>query len=101
VGFEVFLRRALAKLSGADPVHWQSETLPVGRWSGTALAANPRQQHHPVRVSFGEDGVSVLEPLRWRSSADIVGITRADALAVVAPDTRAETGALVPFRRLR
>lgn len=100
VGFEVFLRRALAKLSGADGHYWAEEQLALGRWNGTELAPNAREQHHPVRVRCGADGVTELEPLRWRSSADIVGITRADALAVIPPETPARSGQLFRWRRL-
>jgi len=100
VGFEVFLRRSLAKLRGAEAAQWQSERLLLGRWCGVPLHPNPREQHHPVRLSVGADGMVELEPLRWRSSADIVGITRADALAVIPPDTTSMAGQLFRWRSL-
>ena len=98
VGFETFVRRALARMAGTEAGAWQAERLRLGRWSGAPLRENPRQQNHPVRVSPGADGVDVLEPLAWKSSADIVGITRADGLAVVAANRGAAAGELVPWR---
>jgi len=100
VGFQAFVRRALARMSGADAAEWAQEQLPLGRWRGATLRANPRQQNHPVRARQAGDGLVDLEPLAWRSSADIVGITRADGLAVVPAGTSAEDGQLVPWRPL-
>lgn len=100
VGFESFVRRALARLSGAEARHWERDALRVGRWCGAPLRENPRQQNHPVRATPGADGVDRLEPLAWRSSADIVGITRADGLAILAPNRGAADGELVSWRPL-
>jgi molybdopterin molybdotransferase len=101
VGFELFLRRALAKLAGENPPPANQEALPRGRWTGSSVAANPREQHFPVRVRLGEDGLYQLEPLAWRSSADIVGITRADALACIPAQQAAEPGMWLSWRTLR
>jgi len=100
VGFQVFVRRALARMSGADAAEWAEERLALGRWRGAPLKENPRQQNHPVRVRQAPDGIVDLEPLVWRSSADIVGITRADGLAVVAAGTGAQDGQILPWRPL-
>jgi molybdopterin molybdotransferase len=100
VGFHVFVRRALARMSGADASEWAEERLPLGRWRGAPLKENPRQQNHPVRAQQAADGLVDLEPLRWRSSADIVGITRADGLAVVPAGAGAADGMLVRWRPL-
>jgi molybdopterin molybdotransferase len=100
VGFHAFVRRALARMSGAGEEEWAEERLPLGRWRGAPLKENPRQQNHPVRARQAADGLVDLEPLTWRSSADIVGITRADGLAVVAAGKGAADGALVPWRPL-
>ncbi len=100
VGFHAFVRRALARMSGADASEWAEEHLRLGRWRGDSLKENPRQQNHPVRVRQAADGLLDLEPLVWRSSADIVGITRADGLAVVAAGSSARDGMLVPWRPL-
>lgn len=99
VGFEVFVRPALAKMEGAlDEVE---PRLRRGRWTGGPTAANRREQHLPVRVVPGEDGVDRLEPVKWRSSADIVGLTRADGLAVVASGGVLAPGDLALYRPLR
>jgi molybdopterin molybdotransferase len=100
VGFHAFVRRALARMSGVEASEWAEERLPLGRWRGATLKENPRQQNHPVRIKQASDGLVDLEPLVWRSSADIVGITRADGLAVVAAGTSAQDGMLVPWRPL-
>jgi molybdopterin molybdotransferase len=99
VGFEVFVRPALARMEGADPAEWR-ERLRLGRWKGAATKDNPRQQNLPVRVAQAADGVDELEPLRWTSSADIVTLARAQGLAVIQPGERAEPGALVRYRPL-
>jgi molybdopterin molybdotransferase len=99
VGFEVFVRPALAKMEGADPIEW-TERLRVGRWSGKPLKPNPRQQNVPVRIVQAADGVDEIVPLDWTSSADIVELTRADALAVIEPDAVADAGTMLKYRQL-
>jgi molybdopterin molybdotransferase len=54
VGFETFVRPALAKMEGA-PEEIEPR-LRRGRWNGPPTAQNPREQHLPVRVTPGEDG---------------------------------------------
>jgi molybdopterin molybdotransferase len=99
IGFEVFVRPALARLEGAeDEISAGSRR---GRWIGGTTVANPREQYLPVRVRRGEDGVDELEPIRWRSSADIVGLTRADGLAVIAIGRTLDRGDAVEYRPLR
>ena len=99
IGFEVFVRPALAKMEGADPEEWKP-LLRLGRWQGAPTSENPRQQNLPVRVAQAIDGVDDLEPLRWNSSADVVGLTRAQGLAVVEAGKIVRTGELVPYRPL-
>lgn len=99
VGFEVFVRPALAKLEGADPSEWR-ERLRTGRWMGDATKPNPRQQNIPVRVQPGADGVDELHPIGWSSSADIVKMTLAQGLAVIAEDALAQPRELVLYRPL-
>jgi molybdopterin molybdotransferase len=99
IGFEVFVRPALAKMEGAAASEW-GERLRLGRWTGKPVKPNPRQQNLPVRVVQAADGIDELVPLAWTSSADIVGLTTADALAVIEPDTSPEPGTLVHYRRL-
>lgn len=99
VGFEVFVRPALAKLEGADPASWHAPRR-VARWGGAATRENPREQYLPVRASQDEQGTESVTPLRWTSSADIVGLTRADGLAIVPADRIAAPGEPVRWFRL-
>lgn len=99
VTHEVFVRPALAKLGGAGEAE-QRERLRTGRWDGPALQANARQQNVPVSVAIGDDGVDRLQPVPWRSSGDIVGITRAQGLAVAPPGEALRHGELVDYRPL-
>jgi molybdopterin molybdotransferase len=98
--FEVFVRPALAKLEGAPEEEWQPR-LRRGRWMGEARGGNPREQNLPVRVHQGEDGIELLEPLRWSSSADIVGLAEADGFARLPAEQGIETGAMTLWRPLR
>ena len=98
VGFEVFVHPALARMEGEVEQH--AAPLPRGRWTGGPTRENPREQHLPVRAIPGEEGL-LLEPIRWSSSADIVGLTRADALAVVPIGRVLAPGDLVGYRPLR
>lgn len=99
IGFEVFVRPALAKMEGAHESEW-SAPLRRARWMGQATETNPRQQNVPCRLREGADGVDELHPLAWKSSADIVGLTRAHALAVIEAHERASTNQLVRYRPL-
>jgi molybdopterin molybdotransferase len=98
VGHEVFVRPALARLGGAEAE--VLPPLPLGRWAGEPAPPNPRQQNLPVRVEAGADGVPRLVPVPWRSSGDVVALTRAQGLAVVEPDSALAPGAQVPYRPL-
>jgi molybdopterin biosynthesis enzyme len=68
---------------------------------GEARGGNPREQNLPVRVHQGEDGIELLEPLRWSSSADIVGLAEADGFARLPAEQGIETGAMTLWRPLR
>lgn len=100
LGFEVFVRAALARLAGDDPAD-ERERLASGRWAGPTVTAGDRQENLPARVRPGEDGVSMLEPLPWRGSADIVAAARADALVVVPAGATVAGGDRVDYRPLR
>ena len=94
---EVFVRPALTRMEGAID---EQPALRVGRWEGAATAKNARQQNLPVTVAQDATGVDVLTPIGWSSSADIVGLSRATAMAVVPPDTTVQPGELVRYRTL-
>ena len=97
VNHAVFVAPALAELAGEDRPR---RPLERGRWGGAATRENPREQHLPVRLVPGEDGAPGLEPVRWNGSADVVGIARAEALAVVPRGAVLAPGELASFRRL-
>lgn len=91
VNHVLFVRPALRRLGGElEPERARVERR--GRWCGRAVRANPREQYLPVRRSAGEDGVDRLEPVRWNGSADVVGIARAEGLAVVPAEATLEEG---------
>jgi molybdenum cofactor synthesis domain-containing protein len=92
VNHTLFVRPALLRLGGErlDP----DASMPRrGRWCGPAVGANAREQYVPVRTRAGADGVEALEPVPWNGSADVVGIARSEALAIVPPHTLLEEGA--------
>jgi molybdopterin molybdotransferase len=97
VNHAAFVGPALARMGGESP----GETRPPrGRWLGAALAPNPREQYLPVRVEHGEDGVASLLPVRWNGSADVVGIARAEAFAIVPIGLPLAARGLVEYRPL-
>ena len=97
VNHAVFVQPALAALGRERPI---LRELPRGRWGGDETRPNPRQQHLPVTVAPGDDGAARLEPVRWNGSADVVGISRAEALAVVPADEVLRPGDLAEYRLL-
>jgi molybdopterin biosynthesis enzyme len=71
-----------------------------GRWAGPPTQANPREQHLPVALEVGEDAVVRLVPVRWNGSADVVGLARAEALAVVPSGAVLRTGDAADYQGL-
>jgi molybdopterin biosynthesis enzyme len=99
VNHEVFVAPAL-RILGGERREDVLTRAPLGRWAGKARATNPREQYLPVRVEPGDDGVARLVPVPWNGSADVVGISRCDALAVQPADRALEPGELLSFRSL-
>lgn len=99
VNHELFVAPALRKLGGESG---ESLSRPRfrGRWRGDARAANPREQHLPVTLAQEQDGGVGLVPVRWNGSADIVGISNCEALAVAPLDIPLVPGALLEYRTL-
>lgn len=97
VNHEVFVTPALRKLGGES-----SFVAPLRRgvWSADAREANSREQYLPVRVSFADDGRVTLEPVKWNGSADVVGISKCQALAVVPADRPLARGDVIEWREL-
>lgn len=100
VGHEVFVRPALSRLCGEREEAW-TPPLRLARWAGKPTKANDREQNIPVSVTQAADGVDELDLVRWKSSADIVGLSRADGLVVVPPGVVLSAGDQVRFRPLR
>jgi len=96
VGHEVFVRPALAKLAGLDEEDWHRPKR-VGCWVGPPNKKNDRQQNVPVQVAQNAEGLDEIEPVAWRGSADIVGLTRAVGLAVIPPGVVLEKGEPAQF----
>lgn len=99
LGFRVFVQPALARMAGAGDEE-QRERLARGVWQGPPTRPQWRQQNLPAVVEEREDGRRHLVPVPWRGSADMVGVSRATALAVVPPDTVVETGQELFYRPL-
>jgi molybdopterin molybdotransferase len=102
LGFEVFVRPALARLAGARAEE-DAERVHVGRWQGREMRASGRQHNLPARVlaTAGEDGVDLVEPVPFRGSADVVSASLADALVIVPAEGAIRNGDLVSYRPLR
>jgi molybdopterin molybdotransferase len=99
LGFEVFVRPALARMGGAGESE-QAERLRHGRWRGAKFTASDRQHNEPARVAQASDGVDELWPIEWKGSADIVAASQADAFAVIPPGATIEAGAMIDYRPL-
>jgi molybdopterin molybdotransferase len=93
VNFTLFVRPALQRMSG-ERADARLEERRRGRWRGKPVRANPREQFIPARRSADPDGGERLEAVRWNGSADVVGIARAEALAVVPSEVELADGAL-------
>ena len=77
VCFELFVRPAIARLAGRDPesgVRWLSARL-----TKAFTHRGDRPTWFPAMLRRTDDGWSA-EPVDWRGSADLRGITRATAL---------------------
>lgn len=99
LGFELFVRPALARLEGAGEDE-QRERIGRGRWGGPALEPDERQNNLPVRLALGSDGLIELQPVPYLGSADIRAAALAQALAVVPAGRGAEPGELLEYRPL-
>jgi molybdopterin molybdotransferase len=77
VCFELFVRPALARLAGSDP-HVGLRRLPA-RLATEFDHRGDRPTYFPAVVRRESEGLRA-EPVRWRGSADLRGITLANAL---------------------
>ncbi|MCB9916149.1 MAG: molybdopterin molybdotransferase MoeA [Planctomycetes bacterium] len=99
VGMQVFVAPALRKLGGEPAERWVPAPRRA-RWGGAATRPGDREQYLPVRAVQAPDGVDELEAVRWKSSADLVGLARADGFAVIAPGETLAPGDPVRYRPL-
>lgn len=92
VTFNVFVGPAIRKMQGH-----RSPTIPLvrARLSRVLKDASSRRSYLPARLVI-EEGRSMVEPLKWGGSSDLVAFMRANALIVV-PETvhHVEEGELV------
>jgi len=79
VCFELFVRPAIAKLSGRDPDVGLRQ-LPA-RLTAEFVHRGDRPTYFPAVVRREGEAISA-EPIRWRGSGDLRGITAANALAI-------------------
>lgn len=102
VGFLLFIRPALQLLAG-HPL--PSSDSMVVRLGNRFVQKGNRPTYHPARMverSRGPGGQPEIETLDWAGSADLLGIARADGLAVFPEGDRVfQPGEIVPFLPLR
>ena len=77
VCFELFARPAIAKLTDRDPDSLFRRLM--AQLAGEFIHRGDRPTYFPAVVR-NEEGGLIAEPVRWRGSADLRGITRANAL---------------------
>jgi len=99
LGFELFVRAALARLCGDAP-ELEGERIRRGRWRGRLERASERQNNLPVRTRQGIDGITELDALPFRGSADLVTAARADGLVIVPAGGEIRPGEIVDYRPL-
>jgi molybdopterin molybdotransferase len=97
LGFEVFVRPALARLSGAN-LEAQRPRTALGRWEGSSKAAAEREINLPVAVTIGSDGVPLLSPVPWKGSADVAGLSNAAGFVIVPANSAIASGEVVKWR---
>ena len=100
LGFEVFVRPAIARMAGGEPC-LQAERILRGRWMGPEKRSSERQFNLPVSLAQASDGVTELSPVPFRGSSDIVSASQADGLVIIPADGLIRSGELVHYRPLR
>ncbi|MFO0848823.1 MAG: gephyrin-like molybdotransferase Glp [Gemmataceae bacterium] len=81
VGFELFVRPALRKLSGRPDDAFRTTAAPLAEDFDTA---NDRPTFHPARLTDEGTGPRVV-PVPWFGSADLRSLLAADALLMLPP----------------
>ncbi len=81
VCFELFVRPALAKLSGAEGCGLERRTAKLAK---PHTRFGDRPTYFPARL-FDRDGETLFEPLAWKGSADLRTLADANCLALFPP----------------
>lgn len=98
VSFEVFVRPALATLSGQRYAPVTVPAVVLAGWS----SPRDREQHHRVRLHRDVSGAYAAEPVGGPGSHLVAGLAMADGLAIVPADvTQVATGSTVDVLPLR
>ena len=84
VCFELFVRPALASMSGRAP---GDATFRAAELASEFVHRGDRPTYHPTRLSVVDDRL-IATPLTWRGSADLATMAAADALIRFAPGER-------------
>jgi molybdopterin molybdotransferase len=85
VCFHLFVRRALARLTGAAPPGLVRARLAAA----LERAANPRPTYWPAAWSFNEEGGATARALPWGNSGHLAALAGANALLLIPPNTAA------------
>jgi len=98
VGCSVFVQPALRKMAGeSDP---EAGIVRTGRWAGDPLEAYWRERYLPVEAEWTAGGSVEVRAVPWNGSADVVGLTRASALAAIPAERPLAPGERVAWREL-
>lgn len=87
VCFHLFVRRAIARLSGQAPpalLRMQVSNVPT-------IKPNPRESWLPCRLKCGDAGMT-LQTLPWRDSSDLTSLAPVQGLLRVPPEGLVENG---------
>jgi molybdopterin molybdotransferase len=84
VCFELFVRPAIARLSGREAIGLEETTA---RLAVEFAHRGDRPTYHPALLATG-DGELLVEPVRWQGSGDLRALARANALACFAAGER-------------
>jgi molybdopterin molybdotransferase len=82
VGFELFVRPAMARLLGHAAT---GPRIVAARMGVEFFYQTDRVTYHPAHLDFGEDGW-VVTPIPWFGSPDLRAVSQANAFAVFHPD---------------
>ncbi|MEX1223780.1 MAG: molybdopterin molybdotransferase MoeA, partial [Pirellulales bacterium] len=97
VGFELFVRPALAALAGHA---WQPPPTITAELGQAFVTHGNRSTYYPARLDESGERPTV-ELLAWQGSGDLRTITEANCLAIFAPgETEYAAGANIPVMRI-